>query len=213
MERKGKCFESELPEGYRIVKTIDAKSKKVGIVLNIIAFIPILVCLIVAYLTIGKDALIMAYETVDPLVSIIGLIVFIVVMISYIILHELVHGAVYKFFTHEKLTFGLTLTVAFCGVPNIYVYRKPAFFAVIAPFVVFLPIFLSLCFVLPTLFKIIAAFMLGLHIGGCSGDLWVSGLLLFKLRDNRTLINDTGPKQTFYIPCVSENNTEEPIQN
>lgn len=204
MERKGKYFESELPDGYRIVKTIDAKNKKIGIVLNIIALIPLAICLTVAYFLIGKDALSEAYNTIDPLVSLIGLAVFIVVMISYIILHELVHGAVYKLFTHEKLTFGLTLTVAFCGVPNIYVYRKPALAAVLAPFVVFIPVFLSLCFVLPTLFKMTAAFMLGLHIGGCSGDLWVSGLLIFKLRDNKTLVNDTGPTQTFYVPNIEK---------
>ncbi len=210
MERKGKYFESELPENYRIVKTIDAKNKKVGIALNLIALIPVAVSLIIVYFAIGKPTLIM--DNVDLGEYLLCLLVFLTSLIAYIILHELVHGAVYKFFTREKLTFGLTLTVAFCGVPTIYVYRKPALAAVLAPFVLFLPIFLTLCFVLPTpLMKMLAAFMLGMHIGGCSGDLWVSGLLLFKLRDNATLINDTGPKQTFCVPYRAENAAEPPV--
>lgn len=207
MERKGRYFESELPEGYRIVRTIDAKDKKVGIILNLIALIPLAISLIVAYFAMGRPKLITG--DTDLWKSLLYLLVFVISLIAYVILHELVHGAVYKFFTREKLTFGLTLTVAFCGVPKIYVYRKPALCAVLAPFVVFLPIFLTLCFILPSPpMKMLAAFMLGMHVGGCAGDLWVSGLLLFKLRNNATLINDTGPKQTFCIPDTTENSDE-----
>ena len=211
MERKGKYFESELPEGYCTAKVIDAKDKKVGIILNLIALIPLAISLIGAYFAMGMPKL---FDDTASWWHVIYLLVFLVILIAYVILHELVHGAVYKFFTREKLTFGLTLTVAFCGVPNIYVYRKPALAAVLAPFVVFLPVFLTLCFVLPDpLMKLLAAFMLGMHVGGCSGDLWVSGLLIFKLRDNATLINDTGPKQTFCVPCTAENANEEHGEN
>ena len=206
MERKGKYFESELPEGYRLVKTIDVKDKKVGVILNLIAAVPLVISLIVAYFAMGRP---MLFKNVDSLGLILHALVLFVSLIVYIILHELVHGAVYKFFTREKLTFGMTFTAAFCGVPNVYVYRKPALAAVLAPFVVFLPIFLTLCFVLPTpLMKMLASFMLGMHIGGCAGDLWMSGLLLFNLRDNATLINDTGLKQTFFMPSA-ENSEEE----
>lgn len=203
MERQGKYFERELPEGYRTVKTIDAKDKKVGIILNLIALIPLAISLVATYFAMDKPEFIIEGENAGEYS--LSLVVTLIILIAYVILHELVHGAVYKFFTREKLTFGLTFTVAFCGVPQIYVYRKPALAAVLAPFVIFLPIFLTLCFVLPTpIMKMSAAFMLGMHIGGCSGDLWVSGLLIFRLRDNATLINDTGPKQTFCVPCTQE---------
>lgn len=203
MNREGKYFEKSLPEGYRAVKTIDAKSTKVGLIFSLVSLIPIIGCLVGAYFLMGKPSL--SADGNNPWINLIYILVFLVCLIAYIILHELVHGAVYKFFTREKLTFGLTLTVAFCGVPNIYVYRKPALAAVLAPFVVFLPIFLTLCFVLPEpLMKMLASFMLGMHLGGCCGDLWVSGLLIFKLRDRRTLINDTGPKQTFLVPETTD---------
>ena len=41
---------------------------------------------------------------------------------------------------------------------------------------------------------------LGLHIGGCSGDLYNTWLYLTKFKDPRTLTRDTGPVQTFYVP-------------
>ena len=39
--------------------------------------------------------------------------------------------------------------------------------------------------------------LFAIHVGGCIGDLYCTWLLLFKLPKD-TIINDTGPKQTFY---------------
>ena len=196
-----KNYEAELPQNYKLVKTIDAKNAKVGIVLNIIAVAVLVACIVLAYFLIGVPLGEMFDFSVNyGMGNLVRLFVLLAVFVVYVILHELVHGAAYKALTKQKLTFGLTLTVAFCGVPNIYVYRKTALIAVLAPFVVFTPIFLALCFVLPNaLDKLLASFMLGMHVGGCCGDLWVAGVLTFKYRDKTTLMNDTGPKQTFYV--------------
>lgn len=204
-----KNYEAELPQNYKLVKTIDAKNAKVGIALNLIASLVVVACIVGAYFIVGVSLNdLIGLDENYGFGNIIRSVVFLVVMVVYIILHELVHGAAYKALTKQKLTFGFTLTVAFCGVPQIYVYRKTALISVLAPFVVFLPVFLVLCFVLPNpLEKLLAATMLGMHVGGCCGDLWVAGLLLFKLRDKATLMNDTGPKQTFYVPC-DEQTTE-----
>lgn len=206
-----KNFEAELPQNYKLVKTIDAKNAKVGVVLNLIALLVMLASVIPAYFLIDVPfSEMLDLDNNNGIYSIIRVFVMLAIFVVYVILHELVHGAAYKALTKQKLTFGLTLTVAFCGVPNIYVYRKTALISVLAPFVVFTPVFLVLCFVLPTaLDKLLAAFMLGMHVGGCSGDLWVAGLLLFKYRDKTTLMNDTGPKQTFYV--LSDEATNEPL--
>lgn len=214
-----KNYEAELPQNYKLVKTIDAKNSKIGIALNLVALAVVVACIVGAYFIVGVpfDELI-DFDYHHGLYGIIRVLVFFAVMVVYVILHELVHGAAYKALTKQKLTFGFTFTVAFCGVPNIYVYRKTALISVLAPFVVFLPIFLVLCFVLPNpLEKILAATMLGMHVGGCSGDLWVAGLLTFKYRDKTTLMNDTGPKQTFYVlsddPVMENTPTDENLEN
>ena len=46
--------------------------------------------------------------------------------------------------------------------------------------------------------RYMAAFLLATHLGGCVGDLYDTGLYLFRFRDPDTLMQDTGPKQTFY---------------
>lgn len=193
-----KNYELELPQNYKAVKVIDAKEdKKVVIIFNIVALLVMAISVAIAWILVGD-----VFGNMAELgyANLIRVAVFLVVMIAYIILHELVHGAMYKALTKQKLTFGLTLSVAFCGVPNIYVYRRTALLAVLAPFAVFLPVFTVLPIVLTTpVDKILASFMWGMHVGGCVGDLYVAGLLLFKYRDKTVLMNDTGPKQTFYV--------------
>ena len=124
-------------------------------------------------------------------------------MIGYIVLHELVHGIAYKIQTGEKLTFGISWSCAFCGVPNIYTYRRTAIVAVVSPFTIFTLLFIPILILLycfSPLYYLLAAFIFGLHLGGCSGDLYVLYLLAVKFKDKKTLMRDTGPEQFFYIP-------------
>ena len=127
--------------------------------------------------------------------------VFCVALIAYLFLHELVHGAAYKLLTGAKLTFGLDIksSIAFCGVPDIYVYRKTALIALLAPFCVFL-LPAVLMFILPGAWdRLLVMVFISCHVGGCTGDLYDAFLYLFRLRDPATLMNDTGPRQTFYM--------------
>ena len=123
-------------------------------------------------------------------------------MIFYIVMHELLHGIFYKLFTGEKLTFGASWSCFFCGVPKIYIYRRPAMIAAAAPLVFFtillIPLTAWLYYVNYALY-LLSAMILGLHLGGCAGDIYVILLFLFKFRGNKTLVRDTGPEQFFYV--------------
>lgn len=199
-----KNFERTLPAGYKQALYINAKDAKFGIIFNLIALAVLAVVIILAVLLLrlgGKltsDILDMEYVQL-----MVAYVVFFGSMVAYIILHELVHGIAYKTLTGEKLTFGLSWSCAFCGVPNIYTYRKTAMISVIAPFAVFtvllLPLLVLLYFISP-LYFLIVAFIFGLHAGGCSGDLYVLYLLAVKFKDKRVLMRDTGPEQYFYVP-------------
>jgi hypothetical protein len=50
---------------------------------------------------------------------------------------------------------------------------------------------------------IVLGVVLIMHIQGCSGDLYVTALLLFKYRDRGILMNDTGPRMALFVPCDS----------
>ena len=207
-----KTYEKELPQAYVEVKTVDVKNNKFGVILNIIAIAMWLVVMVITWLALFArfdesfiDIVTNRILLTNPWSNIARFAIFIVVMIAYIVLHELVHGLMFKLLTKQKLTFGLTLTAAYCGVPDIYVYRKTALISLFAPFVVFLPVFLVPMFFLNNYIDILLfAFMLGMHVGGCVGDLYDTFLFLFKYRDPSTLMRDFGPKQIIYVKQITE---------
>ena len=192
---------AELPEGYREEKVIDAKSGKTAFVLTLLSFVLTAMPLVpVLILSGGIRNMVESYGRSSAMLAV---AVLLVGMVSYIVLHELVHGAVYKALTHRKLTFGFTLTVAFCGVPDIYTSRRTALEATAAPFVVFTLVLIPLTLVMynvSRLYFLVSGFLFSLHFGGCVGDLYLIILLLFRYRNPRTLMNDTGPRQTIYLP-------------
>ena len=195
-----KNYELDLPSGYKLVKHIDAKDKKTGIIFNLIAFLVLIVVMIVSFIAVNNNGG-LTFD-IDPGTYLIGLLVFFLVMIAYIILHELVHGIAYYALTKQKLTLGLSWSCAFCGVPNIFCNRKTALIALVSPLITFTVILIPVTIILfsvNSLVFIASSFILGLHLGGCSGDIYMTILLLFKYKDKDTLIKDTGPEQYIYV--------------
>ena len=192
-----KNWEAELPTGYRESLVIDAKNyKRLLLRMNLAALVAPVLFLCVGFVWLCRQEAAVEYTLWRSWA-------FMLALVLYIVLHELVHGAAYKALTGQKLTFGLTLTVAFCGVPQIYVYRKAALIAVLAPFVVFTIVFGLAAGLLRNVWDQFYAFtLLGLHIGGCTGDLYNTWLYLTRFKDTRTLTRDTGPIQMFYVPEV-----------
>ena len=197
---KHQNFEKEIPAGYKQALHINATDVKLGIIFNLIAFVVLAAVMVIAFLPLDINTLL---ETAKNGIGIVTMLVFIISMLLYIVLHELVHGIAYKALTGEKLTFGMSWSCAFCGVPHIYVYRKTALISVLAPFTVFtlifIPLTVALYFVNPV-YYLLSAVIFGMHLGGCSGDLYVTFLLLCKYKSPKTLMRDTGPEQFFFIP-------------
>ena len=198
-----KNFENELPNGYRQVYYINAKDVKIGLIFNFIALVVLIIVEVISFNLLKLyDKPLSELIDYNPINLFYGSIVLLLSMIVYTILHELVHGIAYKTLTKEKLRFGLSWSCAFCGVPKIYTYRKTAIIAVIAPFAVFsiiLLLLLAVLYFLSPLYYLIISFIFGLHLGGCSGDLYVLYLFLVKFKNKNTLMKDTGPEQFFYI--------------
>ena len=136
-----------LPEGYEAVREIDAVgNKRVAVGLNAAALlISALSGTLLYFLRFRRFTF-----TVDEinfgayLLFTLGLLLS---MFVYLVLHELVHGIVYKLMTREKLTFGISFSCAYCGVPDVFVTKKTALSALVAPFAVF-----TVAFALPIAF-------------------------------------------------------------
>ena len=188
-----KTFETELPQGYTPVKVIDAKAKKTAIIFNVVSTVITLLFAALAVIVLLPPNFFEGFA-MGPY------FVFFGSLFAYIVLHELLHGLAYWLLTKQKLTFGVTLSVAFCGVPHIYVYRKTALISLLAPFTVFTLVFGAAALWLPDAwYRFYALLLFGIHFGGCVGDLYDTLLYLFKFLRPDTLMQDTGPKQTFYV--------------
>lgn len=197
-----KACETSLPENYREVYHIDATNKKTGVLLNLCSLLPVIGMLLVFACTVSaKDFGLDELENFPKLLFLLGGLL--LGIFVYVILHELTHGVVYKLLTKQKLTFGLSWSCAYCGVPNVYVYRKTAILALIAPFALFTVILLPLTIVFAffnVYLYILFGFVFAMHLGGCSGDLYMLGLLLFKYKNPALLLRDSGPEQWLYLP-------------
>ena len=188
-----KNFEYELPAGYEPARVIDVTNKKVAIILNTAALAIVIAIMAAAWIVIKPGEELLSYETVGKMAMMV------VVLLAYIVLHELAHGAAYRLLTGEKLKFGLTMGAAYCGVPHIYVYRRASLISLLTPFVLFSVVFgVPLFFATDKVDAFLLAFLLANHIAGCSGDLYDTYLLLFKHKDKLTLVHDNGPTQVFY---------------
>lgn len=204
---KEQNFERELPQNYRQALYINAKNAKFGIVFNLIALLVMALVMTAAILILRFNGKLSSdILKIEPPKLFVAYLVFFGSMFGYIVLHELVHGIAYKAMTGEKLSFGISWSCAFCGVPKIFTYRKTALISVVAPFAVFtlifIPIVATLYFFSP-LYFLIFAFIFGLHLGGCSGDLYVTYLFLTKFKNKKALMRDTGPEQFFYVPNMN----------
>lgn len=201
-------YYKDLPPHYREDYCIDAKKSSVGFLLNVIAIaIAIVVGVAVYFARFGIRPL--YNEESEPMFAAIALLIVGVGWIAYIIVHELTHGLCYKLLTKQKLKFGLTLTVAYCGLKEGYVNKKTALISVLAPFVIHSIWMLPTIFLIPEPFIAMAVLMLfALHFGGCCGDLWVTFILIFKYRKQHVLMCDNGPRQQFFI--YDENAPEYP---
>ena len=188
-----KTFESTLPEGYREALLIDAGETKFSILMNLAAIVLMVVVFVLVLPLLRLTSF--SVNFLSPKVFLLT-----PMLIGYIVAHELVHGIAYKLMTRQKLTYGFKLTVAYCGVPDIYVYRRTALISLLAPFTVFTLLFGGLMlFLHDPGWRLVFAFMLAIHIGGCVGDLYDTLLYLFRFRSPDTLMNDTGPAQRFYV--------------
>lgn len=197
-----KYYECELPAEYKEVYHLNAGEKKTGLWLNIGSLIVTVPLILFLCLTMDFQSLLLAMKKYT-LLTIFAFVVFAISIFLYLVVHELAHGVAYKIMTKQKLAFGLKWSCAFCGVPNVYVYRKTALISLLTPFVVFSAVLIPMtiiCAFLHPLLYFFASILLVLHLGGCIGDIYLTALLLFVYKNKKTLMRDLGAEQYIYLP-------------
>ena len=131
----------------------------------------------------------------DGLLYLAKLGVIVVGMIVYIVLHELVHGIVMKYYSKIKPTYGFTGMYAYAG-SSAYFCKKHYIIIALAPIVLWGVGLLILNLLVPTGWFWVVYLIQMMNISGAAGDLYVS--VSFSKLPEDILINDTGVSMTIY---------------
>ncbi len=198
MPNKLSNYYKDLPQGFKEDYRIDAKKSSTIVLLNVLSFLLMVIVGGATYLLRFGTRPLYEKEVGDAMVAV-ALVIVIAGYFAYLVVHELTHGISYKLLTKQKLKFGLTLYVAYCGLREGYVNKKTALIAILAPFVVHsIWMLLAVFLIAEPLISMAFLVLFALHFGGCVGDLWGTCILLFKYAGKPVLMSDSGPRQIFY---------------
>lgn len=183
-----------LPEGYREIYSVNLqKNKKAAIWLNVLALIIAAVMIVPMNAFVPISSL---FNMEKGLINyLIRLFVFIVSMIGYLFLHELIHGITMKTFGTKKVKYGFTGLYAFAGSEDYY-DKKSYITIALAPVVVFLFVFALVNVLVPREWFWVVYFLQILNVSGAVGDLFVT--VKFAKMPKDILVQDSGVGMTVY---------------
>jgi hypothetical protein len=115
-----------------------------------------------------------------------------------LVLHELVHGAFFWLFTHQRPHFGFKGAYAYAAAPDWYIPRRQYMLVGISPLVVLSLLGVLLLPVLPAGALLPWLVALAGNAAGAVGDALIVGWLLFQ--PDSVLVQDHGDAVTVYKP-------------
>jgi hypothetical protein len=184
-----------LPQGYAQSGVIDLKkNKRLAIVLNIVA----LLVTILSFYLLTRFAILARPDMLNlsGSITVSALVILVVVVVTFLTIHELIHGFFFWVFTRSKPVFALRLFYAYAGAPNWYIPVRQYAVITIAPLAIISAVGLLLIVLAPKSWILVVAFVVALNTGGAVGDLYVF-IRLLGMSPN-CLANDTGDVMTFY---------------
>lgn len=188
-----KAVES-LPEGYGEFYSIDLqKNKKMSLLVNLSAvIIAVLLVVPMLFLVPISSLFVMDNGLGSYLTRFIALIV---LMIAYMVLHELTHGIAMKICGTKKVKYGFTGLYAFAGSDDYYNKRSYIFIA-LAPIVLWGVVIAIINPFVPIEWFWVVYFLQVINLSGAAGDLIVT--IKFSGFPKDILIRDYGVGMTVF---------------
>lgn len=189
-----------LPDGYVRTDEINlAKNKYLAVVLNIVGFfISILAfALLVWFISFVRPGSFTALFSYRVDLFTIGQLVALILFVTLsLIVHELIHGFFFWFFTHSRPVYALHLAYAYAAAPDWYIPVRQYWIICLTPLVLIDAVGILLSLVSPASWTLIILFLVAFNTGGAIGDLWIA-FHLFRASPD-CLINDVGDGVAFY---------------
>lgn len=194
----------KLPDGYDLYSVIDLKTnKKDNLFVTIGSVVIMAVMFIAAYFTKGVYIL----ASIGWVKIIINIVIAFVGSVVYIFLHEATHAAFFKIFdTKCRLRFGFKAAMAYCASDGYY-KKAPYLVIGLSPLIIWTPILLIPCLLVPSAYFWGVFFIQIFNISGASGDLYVAVKILTSPK--KALILDNGTDMEIYATDLSKNSEGE----
>lgn len=194
----------KLPDGYDLYSVIDLKTnKKDNLFVTIGSVVIMAVMFIAAYFTKGVYIL----ASIGWVKIIINIVIAFVGSVVYIFLHEATHAAFFKIFdTKCRLRFGFKAAMAYCASDGYY-KKAPYLVIGLSPLIIWTPILLIPCLLVPSAYFWGVFFIQIFNISGAAGDLYVAVKILTSPK--KALILDNGTDMEIYATDLTKNSEGE----
>ena len=185
-----------LPEDYGEIYSLNLqKDKRAAIIVNLLALA------IAAVMAVSMNFFVPVTSFFDMSGGIVRyflrLAALIVLMVLYMVLHELVHGIAMKLCGTKRVKYGFTGLYAFAGSEDYY-DKKSYNFIALAPIVLWGTVLAAVNFFVPTEWFWIVYMIQLINISGAAGDLFAA--VKFSRMPKNILIQDSGVSmRVFYI--------------
>lgn len=185
-----------LPEDYGEIYSLNLqKDKRTAIIVNLLALA------IAAVMAVSMNFFVPVTSFFDMSGGIVRyflrLAALIVLMVLYMVLHELVHGIAMKLCGTKRVKYGFTGLYAFAGSEDYY-DKKSYIFIALAPIVLWGTVLAAVNFFVPTEWFWIVYMIQLINISGAAGDLFTA--VKFSRMPKNILIQDSGVSmRVFYI--------------
>ena len=185
---------TQLPDGYTEIYAIDLqKDKRMALLVNGIALLLAALLMVPMHFAVPISTLFDMGEGLGPYT--VRFVVLLVLMVAYLVLHELVHGVAMKLCGTKKVKYGFTGLYAFAGSEDYY-DKKSYLFIALAPVVLWGVVLAAVNpFVSTEWFWVVYLIQVS-NLSGAAGDLFVT--VRFSRLPKDILVKDSGVGMTVY---------------
>lgn len=183
-----------LGEGYKEIFTVNLQTdKKMAVLINLFAVLIAVVMAVPAHFYISFFTL---FDMEQGLTAYtVRFAVLLVLIVVYMLLHELVHGITMKLFGTKKVKYGFTGLYAFAGSEDYYP-KLPYIIIALAPVVVWGIVLAVVNCLVPENWFWVVYFIQISNISGAAGDFYVT--IKFSRMPKDILVRDAGIGMTVY---------------
>jgi len=185
---------TSLPDGYKEIYFIDLqKNKRMALLVNLLATLISVVLVVPMHFAIPITLLFSFEKGLGNYLLKFGVLFLLIIL--YMVLHELVHGIAMKICGTKKVKYGFTGMYAFAGSDDYY-HKKPYIFIALAPVVLWgVVIAIINPFITKEWFWVVY-FLQVTNLSGAAGDLFVT--IKFSRFPKDILVKDYGVGMTVY---------------